>query len=67
MYHRIMLSEQFIVGQQVYIQYGTTDSEDWFPAEIRLQNPDGTYPIMYQDLDESDSTACKKNTRANQN
>jgi hypothetical protein len=59
MYHRIM-SEQFIMGQQVYVQYGTNRSEDWFPAAIHLQNPDGTYTILYQDLDESDPTASKK-------
>jgi hypothetical protein len=36
-YHRIM-SEQSIVGQQVYVQYGNNRSEDWFPAAIYLQN-----------------------------
>jgi hypothetical protein len=35
MYHRIML-EQFIVGQHVYVQYGTNRSEDWFLAAIHL-------------------------------
>jgi hypothetical protein len=59
MYHRIM-SEQFIVGQQVWVKYGTNHSEFWFPAAIHLQNLDGTYQIIYQDLDESDPTASKK-------
>jgi hypothetical protein len=35
MYHWIM-SEQFIVGQQVYVQYGTNRSEDWFPVAMLL-------------------------------
>jgi hypothetical protein len=45
MYHRIM-SEQFIVEQQVYVQYGTNRSQDCFPAAMHLQNPDDTYQIM---------------------
>jgi hypothetical protein len=46
---------QFIVGQQVYVQYGTNRSEDWFPAAIkRIQL------CIYQDLDESDTAASKE-------
>jgi hypothetical protein len=59
LYHRIM-SEQFIVGQEVSVQYGTNCSEYWFPAVIRLKNSDGTYQITYIDFDESDLTASKK-------
>jgi hypothetical protein len=63
LYHRIM-SEQFTVGQQVRVQYGTNCSELWFPAVIRLQNPDGMYQIVYHDLDESDPTAAQKKAGA---
>jgi hypothetical protein len=61
-YHWIM-SEQFIVGQQVHVQHDIHPSEDQFPAAMHLQNPDGTYPIMYQDLDESNPTVSKKERR----
>jgi hypothetical protein len=54
------MSEQFIVGQQVRVQYGTNCCELWFPAVIHLKNSDGTYQITYMDLDESDLTASKK-------
>jgi hypothetical protein len=59
LYHRIM-SEQFTVGQRVRVQYGTNACELWFPAVIGRHNPDGTYQIIYQDLDESDATASNK-------
>jgi hypothetical protein len=55
-----IMSEQFIVGQQVRVQYGTGFTELCFPAVIHLKNSDGTYQITYIDLDESDPMASKK-------
>jgi hypothetical protein len=48
----------FHTGQPVLVQYGTHDLEDWFPAVFHLLNPDSSYVISYNDLDESDPTAA---------